>query len=153
MDKELDDDKRERVLELAIRPKPELHACTANGELLSSLLSSLGVAADDLTFEPFLTMVMAHAKTLDKQNAAKSQPTERIIKLTSIIIKTTITTTIITIKIIGITNLEIIETIIMIKMVLHLLLKKEIHIFCSMMSSRNFQMSKKAQARKAREMV
>ena len=74
--KDLDDDERKRVLESAIRPKPELHACTANGELLSTLLSSLGVAADDLTFEPFLTMVMAHAKTLDKQNAAK-KPTNR----------------------------------------------------------------------------
>ena len=75
--KDLDDDERKRVLESAIRPKPELHACTANGELLSTLLSSLGVAADDLTFEPFLTMVMAHGKTLDKQNAAKKPPTRK----------------------------------------------------------------------------
>ena len=94
---------------------------------MSTLLSSLGVAAGGLPFEPFLTMVMAHAKTLDKQMLPRNHSTKRIIRLISIIIKTIITTVTIIIKIIGIINLEIIETITRIKMALYLLLKKQIH--------------------------
>ena len=73
----------------------------------------------------------------------RSHPTERIIKLTSVIIIITTTIIISIIKIIGKTNLEKIETIIIIKMVPHLLLEKKIHIFYNMMSSRNFQMNKR----------